>query len=50
MYRTFNMGVGMVVITSPLHRSDIESHVKQLGSAIFHIGNVTPGDQEVSIQ
>lgn len=50
MYRTFNMGIGMVVVTSPQHRSDIESHVKQLGSSIFHIGNVTKGHQEVSIQ
>ena len=50
MYRTFNMGVGMVVVSSPEHRNAVESHLRQPGTEVFAIGNVTKGDKEVSIR
>ena len=50
MYRTFNMGVGMVVVTSPEHRDAVESHLQQQGAQVFAIGSVTTGNKEVSIR
>jgi len=50
MYRTFNMGVGMVLVTSAENRTAVESHLQQQGEAVYHIGRVTKGNREVSIQ
>ena len=50
MYRTFNMGVGMVVVTSPQDRQSVESHLQQQGAAVFQIGRVIKGNREVSIR
>ncbi len=49
MYRTFNMGVGMVIVSSEQDRASIESHLQQQGTSVFHIGNVVKGNREVSI-
>ncbi len=49
MYRAFNMGVGMVVVTSPQDKAAVESHLQQQGTEVFEIGRVTDGKQEVSI-
>lgn len=50
MYRTFNMGAGMVVVTSAQNRAAIESHLQQQGTPVYEIGRVTNGNKEVSIQ
>jgi phosphoribosylformylglycinamidine cyclo-ligase len=50
MYRTFNMGVGMVVVTSAADQAAVESHLQQQGAAVYQIGRVTKGNQEVSIR
>ena len=50
MYRTFNMGVGMVIVTAAQDRTAVESHLQQQGEAVNHIGRVTKGNREVSIQ
>ncbi len=50
MYRTFNMGLGMVIAIAEQNRTAIESHLQQQGAAIYQIGRVTKGDREVSIQ
>jgi phosphoribosylformylglycinamidine cyclo-ligase len=50
MYRTFNMGVGMVVVTSSSDRPGIESHLREQGSAAYRIGRVTQGNRKVSIR
>jgi phosphoribosylformylglycinamidine cyclo-ligase len=50
MYRTFNMGAGMVVVTSAEDREALESHLQQQGAAVFHIGRVIEGNREVSIR
>lgn len=50
MYRTFNMGVGMVVVTSAEDRATIESHLQQQDTAVYHIGRVNKGNREVSFR
>ncbi len=50
MYRTFNMGVGMVVVTSAQDFQKVESHLQQQGAAVYQIGKVTEGNREVLIR
>jgi phosphoribosylformylglycinamidine cyclo-ligase len=50
MYRTFNMGVGMVVVTSAQDLKTVESHLQQQSTAVYQIGRVTEGTKEVSIR
>ena len=47
MFRTFNMGVGMVIICARQNVEAIKSHFKTRGQPCFSIGNVTSGQQEV---
>ncbi len=49
MYRTFNMGVGMVIVTSAQNRKAVESHLQQQGAAVYQIGRVINGHREVAI-
>lgn len=50
MYRTFNMGVGMVIVTSAAEAEKIKSHLEQRGDSVEEIGRVTEGNREVSIR
>ena len=50
MYRTFNMGVGMVLVTSAADQSAVESHLQKQGAAVYQIGRVTKGFREVLIR
>jgi phosphoribosylformylglycinamidine cyclo-ligase len=50
MYRTFNMGVGMVIVTSPENKTTVESHLQQQHATVYHIGRVIKGHREVSIR
>src|SRR5882762_5718685 len=50
MYRTFNMGVGMVVVTCASDQAAVESHLQQQSAAVYQIGRVRKGNQEVSIR
>jgi phosphoribosylformylglycinamidine cyclo-ligase len=47
MYRTFNMGVGMVAIVSPDEAGSFEAELDAAGEAHFRIGEVVAGDGEV---
>ena len=49
MNRTFNMGVGMVVVTSAEDADAVESQLQQ-GTEVYRIGRVTAGNREVSIR
>ena len=49
MYRTFNMGVGMVIVTSPADAETIKSHLQQRGDSFYEIGRVVSGNREVTI-
>jgi phosphoribosylformylglycinamidine cyclo-ligase len=49
MHRTFNMGVGMVVVCSPTDRAAIEAHFTQRGEKFYRIGRVVGGERQVSL-
>ena len=49
MYRTFNMGVGMVIVCSPENREKILKHVHEHNSQCYEIGRVISGEREVVI-
>jgi phosphoribosylformylglycinamidine cyclo-ligase len=48
MLRTFNMGIGMVIICAPSDVAAISSHVEARGQTCREIGRVVAGPQEVS--
>ncbi len=47
MYRTFNMGVGMVIICAPSDAAAIEKHIQAHNEKCYQIGRVVSGAQEV---
>ena len=49
MYRTFNMGVGMVVIVSPDEVELVKAHFTKFGQTYYEIGRVVEGVGQVSI-
>lgn len=49
MFRTFNMGVGMVIVAAPQDAESIKAHLKERGEAVYEIGRVTEGKGEVVI-
>jgi len=50
MYRTFNMGVGMVIVTSAQDFQKVESDLQQQGAVVYQIGRVINGQREVAIR
>jgi phosphoribosylformylglycinamidine cyclo-ligase len=44
MFRTFNMGIGMVVIVSPADHHAVEHSLERRGETSFLIGSVVKGD------
>jgi phosphoribosylformylglycinamidine cyclo-ligase len=49
MYRTFNMGVGMVIVVSEADADRARAHFDGLGEAHYTIGRVVAGDRNVTI-
>jgi phosphoribosylformylglycinamidine cyclo-ligase len=49
MWRTFNMGAGMVVICSRTDAEAVRRHLEGAGSECFEIGRVTEGSREVRL-
>lgn len=49
MFRTFNMGVGMIIIAATQDAEAIKSHLQERGEAFYEIGRVTEGNREVII-
>jgi phosphoribosylformylglycinamidine cyclo-ligase len=49
MYRTFNMGIGMVVVTSVEDATRVREHLCALGEKHYEIGRVVEGPRVVSI-
>ena len=47
MHRTFNMGVGMVVICAPSDAVSVKTHLDNLGETCYTIGRVGEGRREV---
>lgn len=50
MFRTFNMGVGMVIICSENDKEQIKSHIESNGETCSEIGNVVSGTCKVKIK
>ena len=50
MFRTFNMGVGMVLVASPQDAERINTHLSEQGEAVYEIGRVTEGNRKVVIE
>ena len=49
MYRTFNMGVGMVIVCTEADAAKIKSHLRERDELSYVIGRVTEGNREVTI-
>ena len=49
MYRTFNMGIGMVLVVSPSVAGRVRAHLESEGERYYDIGTVIEGDRSVSI-
>ena len=50
MYRTFNMGIGMVLIVSSDEADRITARLNAQNETVYHIGHVTEGTHEVVIK
>lgn len=50
MYRTFNMGVGMVVVCAETDAGMIKAHFSEQGERSYEIGRVIEGDRIVTIK
>jgi phosphoribosylformylglycinamidine cyclo-ligase len=50
MYRTFNMGVGMVIVCSPNDRIAIKNQLEANGECCYEIGEVVDGTRDVRIE
>ena len=50
MYRTFNMGIGMIIIASPDEAEKIKADLAEQEEFCFEIGHVTEGSHEVVIK
>ena len=49
MYRTFNMGIGMVLISGAEESNVVREDLNQRGEAHYEIGRVVAGSRSVSI-
>ncbi len=47
MYRTFNMGVGMVVVCAPTDAAQVKKHFDSTDDACYEIGRVVEGGRRV---
>lgn len=47
MFRTFNMGIGMVIICSPANAPTIKSHIEATGESCYEIGRIGRGNRKV---
>ena len=50
MYRTFNMGIGMIIIASAGEAEKIKADLKSRDEAVYEIGKVTQGSHEVIVK
>ncbi|PYS21386.1 MAG: phosphoribosylformylglycinamidine cyclo-ligase [Acidobacteria bacterium] len=50
MFRTFNMGIGMVIVCDQSNLSAIKTDLKSRGIAVFEIGAVNMGNRDVKIR
>jgi phosphoribosylformylglycinamidine cyclo-ligase len=49
MYRTFNMGIGLVLIVAPYYAASVLRQLRRQGEEPALIGRVVPGERDVTI-
>ena len=49
MYRTFNMGIGMIIICASSAASFIKAHIAARGTICYEVGCAVPGTREVKL-
>jgi phosphoribosylformylglycinamidine cyclo-ligase len=49
LYRTFNMGIGMVLIVDATAAESIAGALRASGETVHRIGSVVPGKKEVRV-
>ncbi len=47
MIRTFNLGVGMALVTSEEHKETVKNHLKEIGINCYEIGTICDGNKQV---
>ena len=50
MYRTFNMGIGMIIIASADEAEKIKAHLVDAKETVYEIGRVVKGNHDVTIK
>ena len=50
MYRTFNMGIGMILIVSAEEAEQVKAHLKAANETVYEIGKVVKGNHDVTLQ
>ena len=50
MYRTFNMGIGMILIVSQEEAEKVKAHLSGAGETVYTIGRVVRGQHDVTIK
>ena len=50
MYRTFNMGIGMILVVAEDAVEEIQAFLAEQNEQSFIIGKVTAGEQEVVLK
>ena len=46
MFRTFNNGIGLVMVVSPEHVDEVLSRLKAMGETVYRIGRIEPRDHK----
>lgn len=49
MYRTFNCGIGMLLILSPGEAENAKAVLQEMGEAVYEIGKITTGNRDVTV-
>jgi phosphoribosylformylglycinamidine cyclo-ligase len=47
-YRTFNMGIGYIIVLPEAHRDRAMNLLRQAGEQPYEIGMITPGEGQVT--
>lgn len=50
MYRTFNMGIGMILVVSPDKVEEVKANLANRGEAVYEIGRIEEGNDNVIME
>ena len=50
MFRTFNMGIGMVLIIDPGREENVRKKLQEQGEEVYTIGEIKSGEKDIIIQ